>query len=191
MGQKFSRLMLRLMGWKAMDPPVPEKKCIILGVPHTSILDYPVSYFYYNSVGGKCNIMVKKEFFFWPVGAVLKRLGAVPVDRERGRDVLRQTIEEFKKREYLQLALAPEGTRAPVKKWKSGYHRMAMELGIPVYMGYFDWKTKRVGRGEKIELTGDAHADLVRIQQHYKKMGVVGRHPEKLAYLDEVTDSGE
>ena len=80
-----------------------------------------------------------------------------------------------------------EGTRAPVKKWKSGFHRMAMELGIPVYMGYFDWKTKHVGRGEKIELTGDFHTDLVRIQKHYKKMGVVGRHPEKLAYLDEVT----
>lgn len=191
MGQKFSRLMLRLMGWTAVEPPVPEKKCIILGVPHTSILDFLVSYFYYTSVGGNCNIMVKKEFFFWPLGPILKKLGAIPVDRKRGMNVMAQTIAEFRKRDRMQLALSPEGTRAAVKKWKSGYHRMATELGIPVYLGYFDWKTRRVGRGVKFDLTDDIQTDLVRIQKHYKKMGVVGRHPEKLAYLDEVTDSEE
>ena len=77
------------------------------------------------------------------------------------------------------LALAPEGTRKPVKHWKTGFHLIAREAGIPVYLGYFDWKTKRVGRGQKVELTDDARADMKRIQQMYEDMHLVGKHPDQ------------
>ena len=30
------KFLLKVLGWKAMEPPVPEAKGIILGVPHTS-----------------------------------------------------------------------------------------------------------------------------------------------------------
>jgi hypothetical protein len=55
--------MIKLLGWKVMDGEVPEPKCIILGVPHTSIKDFIISWFFYTSVGGTANIMIKKEFF--------------------------------------------------------------------------------------------------------------------------------
>ena len=74
--------------------------------------------------------------------------------------------------------LAPEGTRKPVKRWKSGYHLIARETGVPVYLGYFDWKRKRVGRGQKVELTDDAAADTKRIQEIYEKMDLGARYPE-------------
>ena len=47
-----------------------------------------------------------------------------------------------------------------------------------VYMGYFDWGTKRISRGHKIELTDDAKADMERIQAMYEEMHLVGKHPE-------------
>ena len=55
---------------------------------------------------------------------------------------------------------------------------IAKETGVPVYLGYFDWGTKHVGRGEKIELTDDAKADMKRIQEIYESMHLTGKFPE-------------
>ena len=132
---------LKLFGWTIDSDAVPAEKCVILGVPHTSILDFAVSYLYYRSLGEHAKCMIKKEFFF--------------------------------------LALSPEGTRKPVKNWKTGFHLIASKTGIPVYMGYFNWGTKHIGRGERVELTDDARADMKRIQALYEEMHLVGRHPEK------------
>ena len=67
----------------------------------------------------------------------------------------------------------------PVKKWKTGYHLIAKEVGCPVYLGFFDWGTKRVGKGEIVELTGDARKDTDMIQQKYEEMHLKGKHPGK------------
>ena len=69
-------------------------------------------------------------------------------------------------------------TRKKTENWKAGFHTIARACDIPVYLGYFDWKTKTVGRGVKFELTDDAKADIKRIRAYYKEKGVVGRHPE-------------
>ncbi len=172
-----------------MEPPVPEKKCVILGVPHTSIADFIVSWLYYTSVGGKARIMIKKEFFKWPVrNIMINDLGAIPVDRSTkgGASLVRQMINEFDRRDELHLCIAPEGTRKPVKRWKTGFHTIARAAGVPVYTGYFDWKKKEVGRGERMELTDDAQADLKRIRQWYKDKGVVGKYPEKFLLGDDL-----
>ena len=171
--------LLRLMGWTAVDPPVPEEKCLILGVPHTSVWDFVVSYLYYRSIGGHVKLMVKKEFFFPPLGWLLRALGAIPVDRQNPTKLLMSVIHAMEEPGPFHLALAPEGTRKPVRNWKTGYHLIARETGIPVYLGYFDWGTKRIGRGQKVELTDDARADTKRIQALYEQMHLVGKHPEK------------
>lgn len=173
----FCKFLLRLLGWKAMDGPVPEAKCLILGVPHTSGWDFLISYLFYTSVGGKANIMVKKEFFWGPLGPLMKALGAVPVDRKHGTTVVRQMIEAVNHKEKIHLAIAPEGTRKCTANWKTGFHTIARACNIPVYMGYFDWGKKQVGRGERIQLTDDAKADLKRIQAHYRKMNLTGKRP--------------
>ena len=81
MKQSFCKFMLKLLGWKAMDPPASEPKCIILGVPHTSAWDFIISWFYYNGVGGKASVMVKKAFFWGPLGPILRWMGGIQVDR--------------------------------------------------------------------------------------------------------------
>ena len=166
------------MGWTAVDPVAPEDKCIILGVPHTSIWDFVISYLYYVSVGGKPYCMVKGEFFWGPLGWLLRKMGGVPVDRKRGGGAALSVIREMKATPKIHLALAPEGTRKPVKRWKTGFHTIAREVGCPVYMGYFDWGTKRISRGQKVELTDDPKADMARIQALYEDMHLVGKHPE-------------
>ena len=112
------------------------------------------------SIGGKPYCMVKSDLFVGPLGWLLRKMGGIPVDRKRGSNVMLSVIKEMKRLPVAHLALAPEGTRKPVKRWKAGFHTIAREVGCPVYMGYFDWGTKHVSRGQKVELTDDAKADL-------------------------------
>ncbi len=176
---KFCGWMLKKMGWTSVGGPVPGKKGVILGVPHTSIKDFIISYLFYTQFDAqKCRVMVKKEFFFWPMGPLLRAMGAVPVDRRNATAMLKSLIDEMEKQEDFVLAVAPEGTRKPIKKWKTGYHLIAKAVGCPVYMGYFDWGTKRVSVGEEVELTDDARKDTERIQALYEEMHLVGKHPE-------------
>lgn len=171
--------LLKMLGWTADGGSVEEDKCIILGVPHTSAWDFVISYLFYRSCGEKAKCMIKKEFFFPPVGWLLRAMGGIPVDRSSPTNMLRSVIEEMERPGRFHLAIAPEGTRKPVKNWKTGFHLIARSVGIPVYLGYFDWGRKRVGRGQRVELTDDPRADMKRIQELYEQMHLTGKHPEK------------
>ena len=179
MTQRFSRYLLKKWGWTYNDDLPAENRCILLGVPHTSILDFVVSYLYYKAIGGQALCMVKKSLFFPPLGWILRAMGGIPVDRSNSGALVRSLIRQMNEKETFHLAIAPEGTRKPVKRWKTGYHLIAREAGVPVYLGYFDWKRKRVGRGQKVELTDDANADTRRIQALYEAMDLGARHQDQ------------
>lgn len=181
MKPETAKRILNWMGWKGMDEAIPARKCIILGAPHTSVWDFVVSWLYYKSVNGNAKVMIKKGFFKWPLKPILLYLGGIPVDRSvgGGAHLVLQMIEEFKKPEPFQLAIAPEGTRKAVTRWKSGFHTIAKAAGVPVYLGYFDWGKKIIGAKEEFILTDDVKADMKRLRKWYKDKGVVGKHPEK------------
>ena len=172
------RLILKLGGWKTISGEMPDKKAIILGVPHTSMWDFVVSWLYYTSVGGRSRMLIKKEAFFWPLGGLLRMLGAIPVDRSRSVPLLKQTIDAFGKYDKFHLAIAPEGTRKRTKKWKAGFHSIAKATGAKVYLGFFDWKKKEVGWRDTFEISADPQADITRIKAYYRQMGLTGKHPE-------------
>ena len=176
---KFCRLIMKLWGWEKDENIPKEDECILLGAPHTSILDFVVAYLYYEAVGGTSLCMVKKEMFFPPLGWIVRAMGGIPVDRSNPSAIVRSVLREMETRKHFHLAIAPEGTRKPVARWKSGYHLIARAADIPVYLCYFDWKRKRIGCGQKFELTDDAAADTRRMQQLYEAMDLGGRHPEK------------
>jgi len=180
MWAKFCGFLLKLMGWKKIGGPCDEKKAIILGVPHTSFWDFVISYLFYTSFGKTAHVMIKKELFKGPVGWFLRKVGCIPVDRSNAASLVKSIIEEMEKDDEFILAIAPEGSRKPVKRWKTGYHLIAKEVGCPVYLGYFDWGEKKVGRGERVpfEFTDDARADTDKIQAIYEGMHLKGKHPE-------------
>ena len=175
---KFCGKLLRRMGWESIGGPMKEKKAIVLGVPHTSVWDFLVSYLFYTQFGKVAHIMIKKEFFFWPLGPILRACGAVPVDRDSAASMVRSLIHEMDQAEEFHLAIAPEGTRKAVKRWKTGFHLIARETGATVYVGYYDWGRKRIRVGEPIELTDDPKADMQRIYDIYRPMGIQGLHKD-------------
>ena len=174
----ISKFLLKILGWKTVGGIAPENKCIIIGAPHTSSWDFIISWLYYSSLGGTANILTKKEFFFWPAGYILRSMGGIPTDRSKGANVIRQTIQQFNEREYMHLAISPEGTRKRTKKWKAGFHIIAKEANIPIYLGSYDWGKKIVTLGDKFELTDNAKDDIKRMKDYYREKGVKGKFPE-------------
>ena len=175
---RFCGRLLRRMGWESVGGPMKEKKAIVLGVPHTSVWDFLVSYLFYTQFGKVAHIMIKKEFFFWPLGPILRACGAAPVDRESPAAMVRSLIHQMDQADEFHLAIAPEGTRKATKRWKTGFHLIARETGSTVYIGYYDWGRKRISVGEPMELTDDVKADMQRIYDHYRPMGIQGRHKD-------------
>lgn len=176
--KRISAFLLKLLGWKVEGSVAPEPKCIIIGVPHTSAWDFVISYLFYASVGGKASILVKKEFFFWPAGFFVRKMGGIPINRSKGANVIRQTVHLFNTMEHLHLAMTPEGTRKRVVRWKAGFHTIAKLANVPVYLGSFDWGRKVITIGEKFELTDDAQADIRRMKDFYREKGIQGKFPE-------------
>lgn len=176
--KEICRFLMKLLGWTVVGDAAPVPKCIIIGVPHTSAWDFVISYLFYASKGAVANILIKKEFFFWPLGFFVKKMGGLPIDRSKGANVIRQTIQLINDSDRIHLAMTPEGTRSLNKRWKAGFHFLAKETGIPVYLGYFDWGRKQVSVGELFELSDDAQADIKRMKDFYREKGVKGKFPD-------------
>lgn len=178
--KRICTFLLKALGWTRDDDVLPaEPKVILLGAPHTSNWDFIIAWLFYRSIGGRPYCMVKKQMFFPPLGWILKAMGAIPTDRSNATKMLHSLVTQINKSEKFALAIAPEGTRKPVRKWKTGFHFIARHTELPVYVCYFDWGTKHIGYGKKFELTDDPNADMRRIQDLYEEMGVVGKHKEK------------
>lgn len=182
MTQKLSIFILKkLMGWTTVGELPPEKKVVFLAAPHTSIWDAAMGYMYFRTLGGRLKIMIKKEAFFWPANWIIRSIGGFPVDRSNSSSLMVGLIHEMQKADKFYLAICPEGSRKPVKKWKTGYHTIARETGCAVYLTFIDYKKKIVGISRKVELTDNARADTERIQGIYESMHLTPLYPENFA----------
>ncbi len=181
---KFCGWWLKAMGWKTIGGPMKEPKAIVLGVPHTSVWDFLVSYLFYTQFGKVAHIMVKQEFFFWPLGPILRACGAVPVDRSSVTGQVRSLIHLMEEVPEFHLALAPEATRAKTTRWKSGFHLIARETGATVYLGFYNWKHKEISVGEPFPLTDDVKADMQRMYDHYRPLDIDGLRKDHYAVPD-------
>lgn len=183
MMRRFYRFILEKSGWTLVGEPAPEIACVYLEAPHTSVWDFLIGYMYYRVKGGHLRVMIKKEAFIFPFGYILRAMGGFPIDRTSPSRTILSIVHEMEKSrdkgEPFHLCLCPEGTRKPVRKWKTGYHTIVRETGAPLYITIIDWGHKRVGILEKFEITDDARSDTDRIQLRYEQENVIGKHPEK------------
>jgi len=115
MGNSLSRglgsLGLKMIGWKLKGkmPDVP--KFVIIGVPHTSNWDAIAASLAMLASGFKYTFLIKKEWFFWPMGPLFRSLGGYPVDRGKGHNVVEQIAALFEREEKVCVGFPPEGTR--------------------------------------------------------------------------------
>jgi len=173
----FSKYIFKILGWKAIVTIQEPAKSIICIAPHTSNWDFLIGEFYYLALGRHSHFLMKKSWFFFPIGILLRAIGGIPVDRSRSTSVTDQMANEFAKRDTFHLAITPEGTRSLVKKWKMGFYHIAVKAQVPIQLAYIDYGKKEMGITELFYPTGDEIADMAKIQDFYKN--ITPRYPEK------------
>lgn len=175
--RRLAYWILRMMGWRVTHPmPHGVEKAVIIMAPHTSNWDFVFGRLGFLSHGVKPVIMIKKESFFFPLGILLRALGAIPVDRGFSTGTIKKVTNLMAKTDNFYLLITPEGTRKLAKNWKKGFYFMAQQTKVPIIMGFLDYKTKTGGMGPVLYPSGDYSADLKIIQEFYKDKQA--RHPE-------------
>lgn len=74
----IARLILKIFGWKLKGGLPEDKKAVVISVPHTSIMDFIWGKLTFISQGVPTYILMKKEFFFFPVGTDIEGFERVP-----------------------------------------------------------------------------------------------------------------
>jgi len=175
--QKFSLWIFKKCGWKAVVTVDEPAKSVICVAPHTSNWDFIIGKLYYWSLSRKSSFLMKKSWFFFPLGNFFRNMGGVPIDRSKKTSVTDQMAEEFSKHETFHLAITPEGTRSLVSKWKMGFYYIAVKANVPIQLAYIDYAKKEMGITGIIYPTDDENADMAKIKDFYKN--VTAKHPEK------------
>ncbi len=172
----YSFIYYKILKWKT-DVSVPDyDKCVVCAAPHTSNLDLFIGKLFYGAIGRKTSFMMKKEWFFFPIGLIFKAVGGIPVDRQRKTSLVDQMVEQFKNRKKFHLAITPEGTRKCNPNWKKGFYYIALKAQVPIVLIGMDYPSKTISATKVVFPTGDIEKDMHEIKMHYKQY--TGKHPE-------------
>lgn len=166
----FSKIFLRIKGWKLEGEKPELKKYIIVMAPHTSQSDFFMGKMFGSIKRIKPKFLIKKEAFWFPLGLILRKMGGIPVDRKNNKHLAEDLVKNFTNSEEFILIIAPEGTRKRVKRWKRGFHHIASAANVPLVLSFVDYKTKTIGLGPTIYPTDDYKADLEIIKNFYRDM---------------------
>lgn len=159
---------LRVGGWRMVGafPDIP--KAVLIAAPHSSNWDGIWGFAAKLALGVRLSILGKHSLFRIPLlGAWLRRHGVIPVNRGAAHGVADLATQTLREADCMWYAIAPEGTRKRVERWKPGFWRIAHGAGVPVIPAYFDYRSRTIGIGPAFHLSDDMHADIARIQRWY------------------------
>jgi 1-acyl-sn-glycerol-3-phosphate acyltransferase len=164
------------MGWtKNVSEDHPEKFIICLA-PHTSNWDFMLGQLYMRAEGMKINFLMKKEWFFWPLGPIFKSLGGIPVYRQKKTSMTDAMAETAKKADQFRLCVTPEGTRSKTAEWKKGFYFIALKAGLPILLYGVDYEKKLISCKKTVIPIGDVETDMRDIKLYFKDFK--GKKPE-------------
>jgi 1-acyl-sn-glycerol-3-phosphate acyltransferase len=170
----FGHALLRLLGWR-VEGEVPDlPKFVIAVAPHTSNWDFIVGMAAMFALDLRLAFIGKHTLFRGPFGALFRWMGGIPVDRSKPHGVVQDAVAAFSVMDRHILAIAPQGTRHPVGRFKTGFLHIASGAGVPIVLAALDYGTKCVRLGPTILPSADVEADRVAIERHFA--GVRGRN---------------
>lgn len=181
MTKKIAQYLLKIAGWRVVNPYPQFDKSIVCVVPHTSNWDFVIGKLALMSYGWESGFLMKSTWFFFPLGLLFKSMGGVPVPRKKGSELSTAIVEKFNQTKKLTLVITPEGTRSLNPNWRKGFLYIATEAKIPICLAYLDFAKKEVGIEEIFHPTGNVEEDLLQIKKFYKEKNHMGRFPEKFS----------
>lgn len=177
----FSRIVLKIIGWKTAGAVPESKKYVMVGYPHTSNWDVPVGLLVFLSMGVRLHWVGKQSLFKKPLGWFIKKLGGIPVDRSKSQNFVQQVIDKFNEFDELVLTLSPEATRGKSAFWRSGFYYIAHGARVPIGLAFLDYKKKTGGFLGVVHPSGNIEKDLQIIKEHYR--GVVGKKEQDMGEI--------
>lgn len=178
----LARAILRITGWTMVGEVPPLQKAVFIAAPHTSNWDGFWLLVYKFALDVKVRFLAKHTLFWWPLGAILRGAGAMPIDRSERAATVEQLARAFDEAEHLFLALAPEGTRKWQPHWKTGFYRIAKAANVPIVLAFIDYPSRRMGVGITLPMDNSMEEDLQLIRKFYTPY--TGRRPENAAPIE-------
>ncbi|MGB1247785.1 MAG: 1-acyl-sn-glycerol-3-phosphate acyltransferase [Chitinophagales bacterium] len=179
------KFFFRMSGWK-VDTSLPEgiDRCVMIAVPHTSNWDFPFAMGAFRILKIPLKFTIKKEWFRFPFNLFFKPLGGLAINRtpkkegEKRRSMVDAMADLFSQHKKLAVMVTPEGSRSKRDEWRTGFYYTAQKAGVPIGLGYLDFKNKIAGVGKMIYPT-DFEKDMREIMNFYRDKE--GHSPEKFA----------
>lgn len=177
MWKSFCRWVLyKRLGWTTNITEQHPDKFIICLAPHTSNWDFIIGQLYAGAEGIQSNFLMKKEWFFWPLGPIFRRLGGVPVWRTKHTSMTDNLAETARKAPMFHLCITPEGTRSLNPEWKKGFYYIAQKAGIPILLYGVDYEKRLITCTRTIVPDGDIDSQMREIKLYFKDFK--GKRPE-------------
>jgi 1-acyl-sn-glycerol-3-phosphate acyltransferase len=184
--KQLSNFIFLITGWKVRgEVPAEVQKAVMIAAPHTSYWDFLYARAAFFIMGLPVKITIKKEVVNAPiVGWFVRQMGGIAIDRtpkdgnlKKKLSMVDAMVNLLEDNEQMFMMVTPEGTRKQVKRWKSGFYRVAEQADVPIILGYLDYKNKIAGVGPVKQTTGDYDLDVKEIMDFYRN--IPGKYPEK------------
>lgn len=168
------RRVLALTDWQIEGELPAASRLVIAVAPHTSNWDFLYGAAAMFALDLKVSFLAKHTLFVWPFSSFLRWMGAISVDRRAANGVVDDAVRAFGAGKSQVLVIAPQGTRKPVARFKTGFLRIAKEAGVPLVLVALDYGSRSVRIGPSLEALGDIEAERVRVEAWFS--GYRGRY---------------
>ena len=153
-------ILYKRLGYKKIITQELPEKYIICMAPHTSNWDLILGQLFAHAEGIKCNFLMKKEWFFWPLGPIFRKMGGIPVWRSKHTSMTDNLAAEADKRKAFGLCITPEGTRSLNPEWKKGFYFIALKAHLPIHLYGLDYEKKVIQCTRQIFPSGNVDKDM-------------------------------
>jgi 1-acyl-sn-glycerol-3-phosphate acyltransferase len=171
----FGRAVLSLLRWRIAGEIPNLSRFVIAIAPHTSNWDFVIGIAAMFALDLRISFIGKHTLFRGPFAAVLKWMGGIAVDRSSPHGLVAESIAAFECAGGRVLAIAPEGTRHRVERFRSGFLHIARGARVPVLLASLDYAGRCLVLGPLIVPGEDVDSDRTRIEAHFAR--VRGRNP--------------
>ena len=178
--QFLGKLVLSVFGWKvkgSISEDFSNQKLVVIVAPHTSNWDGIFGVATVAGLDAKITFIGKHTAFRYGLGAFLRYMGGIPVDRSKPGGIIQDAIDQIKKIDGSLIAMSPEGTRSKVKEWKTGFLRIAKELNTKIIPASLDFAKKEILLGKAFTPSGNNDEDIKTLKKYYSVFKA--KHPEK------------
>tara|TARA_Y100000768_G_scaffold368619_1_gene332761 strand:- start:506 stop:1105 length:600 start_codon:yes stop_codon:yes gene_type:complete len=165
--RKIARFGINISGWTIKGRVPDEERIVIIAAPHTSNWDFILAMLAIFGLNIKLRWLGKHSIFKPGFKNFFKWLGGIPVYRDNPSNLIDNVVKIVKKEKSIVIAMTPEGTRKKVKRWKTGFLRIAKQTHSKILLISIDAPTKSIEIGNIFNPTGNSEEDLEFIQKYY------------------------